>query len=291
MKKLLINILSFILLAVLLAGLVWLGAYLYKAAHYTRIQAEFDDLEPFSRHMPVYFKGFKIGKITKIEPIEDFTATRMSIVLFPKNLKFPKNIKAQVRNFKDDFDYVEIVLPALASETLLKNGDVIKGKTSASWDALFQKHAESGSFDMIIENIGEITTSVNNAVIQADGLLQDLRQTVKANQANIQLTTRNLFDMSRNLTTTSLKLNNSVDQRTLDSTMNNLEQSSKNLNQMTKSLDCATRNLSDTMDNVNAITQNVEEITNGVNCTMKKRFGGFRLFFGKSEQCCKRCRD
>lgn len=291
MKNLIINILSLILFVILLSGFVWLGIYIYHAVHYTKIEAEFEELEPFSTHMPVFFKGFKIGKITKVVPIDNYTSTRMHITLFPDHLKLPKNIKAQVRSYKDDFDYVEIVLPEVPSETMLKSGDVIKGKTSANWNALFQKQAESGTFDMIIGNIAEITTSVNNAVIQADGLLKDLRETVKMNQTNLQLTSRNLFDMSRNLTTTTLKLNNSVDQRTLDSTMNNLEQSSKNLNQMTRSLDCATRSLSDTMDNVNSITKNVNEITNGVNCTMKKRFGGFRLIFGKSEPCCKRCGD
>lgn len=291
MKKLVINVLSFLMLAVLIAALIWLAIFLYKETTYTRIEAEFTELEPFSAHMPVYFKGFKIGKVTKIVPVNDYTATRMHIALYPKDLKLPKNIKAQVRTFKDDFDYVEIDLPELASTTLLKNGDVIKGNSSANWESLFRKHAESGSLDIVIDNLGEITESVNKTVIQADGLLQDLRQTIKSNEANIRLTTKNLSNMSQSLSDTTIKVNNSVNQKTLDSTMDNLEQTTKNLENMTHSIDCATRGLTQTMDNVNSITQDVKEITNGVNCTMKKRFGGFRLIFGKPEQCCKKCSD
>ena len=291
MKNLLINILLLLIIITFATGFTWLGIYLYNAAHYTRIQAEFSELEPFAKHMPVYFKGFRIGKVTKVVPTDNFTSTRMHIVLFPKKIVFPKNMKAQVRNFEDDFDYVELVIPEIASETLLKSGDVIKGNTSANWKNLYQKHAESGSFDMIIDNAAEITKSLNNTIIEAQGLLKDLRHTVQVNQNNIQNATGYFSNVSRSLYDTTIKLNNSVDQRTLDSTMNNLEKSSENLKQLTRSLDCATRNLTDTMDNINGITKNVEEITNGVNCTMKKRFGGFRLIFGKSEQCCKRCKN
>lgn len=285
-----------ILLLLLIGGIVLFGIHLYHISNYTRLQVEFSELEPFAKHMPIYFKGFKIGKVTKVVPIDDFTATRMHIVLFPKNLKFPKNIKVQVRNFKDKYDYVEIQLPELASNTLLKDGDTIKGKTSANWNSVMRTHAESGSLDMIIDNVGEITKNVNATVMQADALLRDVRSIVQANKNNLELATGTFSNITRNLYDTTIKLNNSVDQKVLDATMNNLEASSENLKSMTRSLDCATRNLTDTMDNVNSITQNVEEITEGVKCTMKKRFGGFRVIFGKNESCkckpkCTRCGD
>ena len=290
MKNLLIQLLSFIGLLILICAVLWLGIYLDKAAHYTRIKAEFVELEPFPVDMPVFFKGFKIGKITKITPNEDFTATEMYITLYPRNLNFPKNIYAQVKSYKDDWDYVEIELPELATEQLLKSGDMIKGKSNVTFESLVRKHAENGSFDVIIDTLGEVMVSVNSAVQQADGLLSDVRKTIQSNQNYISLTTRNLSEATGNLSKTTVKIDGSVNQQTLDNTMKNLEETTKNMQQITRNIDCATRNLSDTMNEVNEISENINGITNGVNCTMKKRFGGFRLIFGKAEQCCKKCR-
>ena len=290
MKNLLIQLLSFIGLLILICAVLWLGIYLDKAAHYTRIKAEFVELEPFPVDMPVFFKGFKIGKITKITPNEDFTATEMYITLYPRNLNFPKNIYAQVKSYKDDWDYVEIELPELATEQLLKSGDMIKGKSNVTFESPVRKHAENGSFDVIIDTLGEVMVSVNSAVQQADGLLSDVRKTIQSNQNYISLTTRNLSEATGNLSKTTVKIDGSVNQQTLDNTMKNLEETTKNMQQITRNIDCATRNLSDTMNEVNEISENINGITNGVNCTMKKRFGGFRLIFGKAEQCCKKCR-
>ena len=290
MKKLLVQILSLILLILILAGIIWLVIYIDRAAHYTRIKAEFTELEPFPSNMPVFFKGFRIGKITKIAPKDDYTATQMSITLFPRDLNFPKNVYVRVKSYKDDYDYVEVELPELASEKLLKSGDIIEGKSNVTFESLIKKHAESGSLDLIIEGLGEITDSVNKAVQQADGLLADVRATLKSNQNYITLTTKNLSETTGSLYKTSLKIDGSVDQKTLDNTMKNLEQTTQNMQQITKNIDCATRNLTDTMNQVNEISENINGITNGVNCTMKKRFGGFRLIFGKAEQCCDKCK-
>ena len=286
MKKLLVQVLSFIGLILILAGIVWLVIYIDKAAHYTRIKAEFTELEPFPAHMPVFFKGFRIGKITKIVPKDDYTATQMSITLFPRDLNFPKNVYVRVKSYKDDYDYVEIELPELASEQLLKSGDIIEGKSNVTFESLIKKHAESGSLDLIIEGLGEITDSVNKAVQQADGLLADIRATLNSNQNYITLTAKNLSETTSSLYKTSLKIDGSVDQKTLDNTMKNLEQTTQNMQQIMRNIDCATRNLTDTMNHVNEISENINGITNGVNCTMKKRFGGFRLIFGKPDQCC-----
>ena len=290
MKKLLVQILSLILLILILAGIIWLVIYIDRAAHYTRIKAEFTELEPFPSNMSGFCYGFRIGNITCSAPKDDYTATQMSITLFPRDLNFPKNVYVRVKSYKDDYDYVEVELPELASEKLLKSGDIIEGKSNVTFESLIKKHAESGSLDLIIEGLGEITDSVNKAVQQADGLLADVRATLKSNQNYITLTTKNLSETTGSLYKTSLKIDGSVDQKTLDNTMKNLEQTTQNMQQITRNIDCATRNLTDTMNQVNEISENINGITNGVNCTMKKRFGGFRLIFGKPDRCCDKCK-
>lgn len=292
MKKIVIQILSFILLVLIILGSIAYVKYLVKVSHHTHIKAEFTELTPFSSNMPVYFKGFKIGKVTKIEPKDDFTATQMSITLFPEKIKFPKNVYVKVKNYKQNVMYAEIELPELASEKTLKDGDIIKGKTNMSFESILQKQAESGSIDLIIGTLGEIMVNVNNTVKEAEGLLKDVRVTFKNNENYISLSTRNLSEATGNLTRTSVKISSTMDQDTLDRTLKNIEETSSNMKNITRNIDCATRNLSDTMEHVNGISENVNGITNSVNCTMKNRFGGFRLIFGKTDQnCkCKKCR-
>lgn len=237
--------------------------------------------------MPVYFKGFKIGKVTKIVPKDDFTTTLMYVTLFPENITFPQNIHLQVKNYKKNLTYAELELPENPSSRKLKDGDVIKGKTNMSFNSILEKQAENGSFDLIIGTVADIMVNLNNATKETEGLIKDIRTTFKNNENFISISTRNLSQATGNLSRTSVNISSTIDQKTLDRTMKNIEETSKNLKNITKNVDCATRNLSETMDNIQGISENVDGITNSVNCTMKDRFGGFRLIFGKASQNCK----
>lgn len=287
MKKIVIQVLSFIMLILIILASIGIFKYIIRVSHYTHIKAEFTELTPFSSKMPVYFKGFKIGKVTKIEPKDDFTATQMHITLFPEQIRFPKNVYIKVKSYKKNVTYAEIELPELASEKRLKDGDTIKGKTDMSFEAILQRQAESGSFDLIIGTLGEVMVNLNNTVKQAEGLISDIRVTFKNNESYISVSTRNLSEATTNLSRTSLRISGTVDQITVDKTMKNIEETSRNMKNITRNIDCATRDLSDTMNHVNGITENVEGITDSVNCTMKNRFAGFRLIFGKPDQNCK----
>lgn len=281
--------LSSLLLIIILIGSVFLVRYIILKTKYTHIKAEFTELTPFSTKMPVYFKGFKIGKVTKIEPNEDFTSTLMYVTLFPDKLKFPQNITLHIKTYRKNITYAEIELPEEPSEKLLKDGNIIQGKTNMSFDSIMEKQAENGSFELIIVTVGEIMVNTNNTMKELEGLIKDVRRTFRNNENYISISTRNLSHATSNLSRTSVNISSTVDQKTLDRTMKNIEATSHNLKNITRSVDCATRNLSETMEHVNGISENIDGITNSVNCTMKNRFGGLRLIFGKADQNCK-CR-
>lgn len=287
MKKIVTQVLSFIALIFIIFGSIFMTRYIIQSAKQTHIKAEFTELAPFNVKMPVYFKGFKIGKITKIEPKDDFTSTLMYVTLFPEKIKFPQNITLHIKTYKKNLTYAEIELPDKPDDKILKDGGVIQGRTNMSLDSILEKQAENGSFDLIIVNLGEITTNINNAAKELEGLLKDVRVTFKNNENFITVSTRNLSQATTHLSRTSVNISSTVDQKSLDRTMKNIEETSKNMKNITKNIDCATRNLSETMEHVNGISENVDGITNSVNCTMKNRFGGFRLFFGKADQNCK----
>lgn len=268
-------------------GLFFLIKHIVHITKQTHIKAEFTELAPFSKKMPVYFKGFKIGKITKIVPKDDFTTTLMHVTLFPEEISFPQNIYLQVRSYKKNLTYAEIMLPDEPSVKKLKDGNIIKGKTNMSFDSIIERQSENGSFDLIITTVGEIAVNVNKTVQELEGLLKDVRTTFKNNENYISISTRNLSTATSHLNRTTLNISSTVDQKSLDRTMKNVEDTSKNLKSITKSVDCATRNLSETMEHINEITANVSGITESIDCTMKDRFGGFRLFFGKPSKKCK----
>lgn len=287
MNKIITHILSSIFIILIIAATFFLIKLVILDAGQTHIKAEFTELAPFNTRMPVYFKGFKIGKVTKIVPKDDFKSTLMHVTLFPDDIKFPQNITLQIKTYKKNLAYAEIQLPENPDDKILKDGAVIQGRTNMSLDSILEEQAENGSFELIIVNLAEITTNINNAAKELEGLLRDVRITFKNNENFITVSTRNLSQATSNLSRTSLNISSTVDQKTLDRTMKNIEETSKNMKNITKSIDCATRNLSETMEHVNGITENVDGITNSVNCTMKSRFGGLRLFFGKPDQNCK----
>lgn len=276
--KTLFKIIGVVILSALIILSIWL---LIRRLSYTHITAVFDEAAPFPPNMQVFYKGFKIGRVVKVEPNDDYSATLVRIDLFPNDVRIPDNVSVRIKTYKDDFDYVDIVSPELASTEFLKNGSQIKGKTTLNIDEFFNKHIEEGNFDVLIQGLADMMEGINETVKQAGGLVGDLRETVKAMRPNLVTASGNLSSISGNFSSTSLKINNSVNQRTLDQTMNNLEQSTKNLQGITRNIDCATRNLTQTMNNVYCITENVSEITSGINNTLQKPMGGARLIFGK----------
>lgn len=287
--KIFLILLNVIIVLLILCGLIFGGVYLYKMAHYTHITAVFDEAEPIPPGMKVFYKGFLIGKVTKVIPNEDYTAVHMHIVLFPEEVKIPDNISVKIREYKDDFDYVDIVSPELASTEFLKNGSEVKGAMSQNAERFFNSHAENGTLDLVIENVITMLDGVNKTVAQTNELVADIRKTFDKASPSLIESSKNIASISTNFSGTSLKINNSVNQASLDRTMENLEKSSDYVECLVKSLNCAAKDLPETMDRVNDITKDVQGITSGVNNTLQKPFGGVRLIMGAPVSKCSRC--
>lgn len=276
--KILLKILGLMFILVLVVvGII----FLYLHFKGIRVTAEFEEAAPFPPNMQVFYKGFKIGRVGKIYPADDYTVTRMEIIISPEDAKIPDNVSVRVKSYKDDFDYVDIVAPELASTEFLKNGSVIKGTTSLNVNEFFMKHIEEGTMDFVIQGAADVMQSLNKTIEQTQGFVSELTKTVEMMRPGLVSTTDRFSVFSENLSGTSLKINNSVDQRKLNNTMNNIEQSSYNLRSIMQKLDCATEEVPQTMSNINSITEDASQITSGVKGTLKKRFGGFRLIFGK----------
>ena len=285
-----IALLIFIILCVIL--------YFYRMTTYTFLIVEFNDARPVRNKIPVYYKGYRVGKVEKIKPNKDFTSTMVYIVLYTPHIKLPGNTTALLTREKRDrneFDFINLIYPEHPSETFLKNGDRLTGFATVDIQDFFSQKAKSRELDIMKNNINGLLTSLTDTAEALTGLFQILQDTVNENRPNIKTTTTNLASMSDNLKLFSKKLNNSINEKQLKNTLSNVDATSgsvvitsKNLEDITKNIDAITGSVNTSMPQVTTslstterIVKNVEEITTGINCTLRQSFGGLRLIFGK----------
>lgn len=277
---------------ILLIVLFFVAAACYRYKTYTYVTAEFKNLRPFHARAPIYYNGFEIGKVVKVTPNNDYTSTIVTMRLHPRDLKLPVNIVAHLKKEKnkknDKFDYIDIVYPSDPSIYYLKNGDRILGKSTVELES-YLANQDPESLEAIKMDFAEAVKSLNVTIQTLGDLFETLNTMAESVQPDVVKTTGDLRKSSENLTkitsnigSLSSNIDNSLNEEKLNSTTDNLEKVSENLNTMTGEINRSIPDLRCTVKEVNRILCNVEELSDGINKTLKKPFGGFRLFFGRA---------
>lgn len=288
-KIILILIIGFILF-------VWLGNYF----SHTYIKAEFNSLDPIPAKMPVYFKGFKLGKTDKVTNSKDFKKTYLNIVLNQRGLHLPNNITVQIKSQGEDFDYVDLIYPAAPSIKYIKNGDIIKGESNRSFNAISANNQQR--LDMLSEK-GEgllsSATATSDSLTEMFNLITDVitenRENIKDTTTNIKNSTANLAISTNNLKDLIIKLNNGLPQKSVNNSINNIELTTENLSTTTKNLIPITENLNETTNNLSQVVPQISNLFSGLNTavchvndilrgikqTLQERFGGAKIIFGR----------
>ena len=251
--------------------------FLYQKLAFLNILVKFDDLEPFEKQMNVYYKGFKIGKSTKIYPDKDYTNTFLKLKIHPNNINLPENITAKIQK-KGTGGYINIIYPDAPSLKKIKNDDVIPGRLTKDITTIL---SEDGAEEIVsnasslISNANTAVQSLNGIFIEVHGILQDIRPDIKLAVSNLTKTTTNLKEMSSNM-------NSSLTKETLTNSINNVEKTTKSLSDITVQIDRTTIPVvNSVLCQTNSTMKNVKEITGGVKNTLKKHFGFGRLIFGR----------
>ena len=270
--------------------LIILLFYLFYIIGTTRIVVDFENLEPFKHHLPVYYKGFRLGHTTKVRPDKDYQSTLVDLRIFLKNLTLPANTTAILKR-KDKKDYIELIYPNAPYIEKLRHNDVIKGKIGSNFENYLQEQASNGGLDEIKNNVnktivsaGETFEALTEMLNVATGILEDVRPVIKDSVEDLNLTTDNLAKIST-------ELKKSIDKGYLDSLLYNLDKSSNNLVATTKNFNGLSENFNKEgirltnclLQKLNILVFNINQIVFGVGETLKKRFGGLRLFFGKMQ--------
>ncbi len=288
MNKVLLIILASILV---IAGILY-GTY---RLNNLRVTAVFNELEPFPHNINVYYKGFRLGRSTRVYPSKDFTQTYVDMNLHMDNFSLPDNITAKVKR-KDKHDYIELIYPDMPSVRYLKNKDKIKGEKGINFASFIQDQADSGNLDDLTENLsetvedaGETMKALTDLFHTANEILADLRPYLKESGENIAVTTRNLTVATDNIANVSIELNRSAKPKILNNTFSNIELITRNLELTTSNTALLTKRadsetvvlLNCLIKNANTVILNINDIIKGFKLTLSKRFAGMRLIFGK----------
>ncbi|MDR1167902.1 MAG: hypothetical protein LBK53_03290 [Heliobacteriaceae bacterium] len=295
---------SKILLVIYFAALCIVTFKVYEHVFRFYVTACFNELGPVSRSMPVYYKGFRIGKTGRITPGLDFKSTSVKIIFNSDMSLLPENVTAKVRKF-DGGDksaknhYIEIEYPEIPTKRFLKKGDVISGKTEPDIASFMSAQVESGALGTISDNAGKAMMSVQKTsdslrdlIEDVKGVLDAARPDILAAAGSMKQAMGNTAQITSELNELSFKLNKSVKKQGVDEAVSNIGKTIENIEQITENINNATTNLGQTMgkldssiEGLNSVVSDVKSITGGVEETMSKRFGGARLILGTPVGC------
>lgn len=263
--------------------LIFLLFFLFYIIGSTKITVKFKDLEPLKHTLPVYYKGFKLGHSTKVYPGLDYQSTMVDLRIVLKNLTLPANTTAILKR-KEKKDYIELIYPQDPSENYLKHKDIINGKLGANFEHFLQEQANNGGLDEIKENLnttiislGQTFDALTDMANTANDILKDVRPELKSAAQNINYSSQNLTKISNSIDKTFEKGYFDSFLYNINETGGNLVITTKNLNQESSGL------LNCLLKRSNILISNINQIIVGVGETLKKRFGGLRLIFGKME--------
>lgn len=270
--------------------LLFIGAAYYNYRTNTYVTAEFKNLRPFHDRAPIYYNGFKIGKVVKVRPNADYTSTILTLELHPDKLRLPINIVANLkkeRNKRNDkFDYIDIIYPDAPSIFFIKDGDRIAGKTTVELDT-YLSNQDLESLDAIKEDFAQTVKNLN-VTVQALGdlfttlnsMAEDVKPNVVSSSENLNKASAEVVKISGNINSVTGNVNQAFDGKSMDATAVNIQATSKNVKVLSSELNRTLPQIQCSINEVNRILCNIDEMTEGLNCTMKKPFGGFRLLFG-----------
>ncbi len=263
--------------------------YLFYIIGTTKIIIKFEDLEPLKQHLPVYYNGFKVGHTTGIHPSKDYKSMLLEARIVLKSLVLPANTSAILRR-KDKKDYIELEYPDAPYIQHLKRNDVIEGHLGVNFEHYLQDQAENGGLDEIKGNVNQTIKSagltfdaLTEMINVTTDILRDAQPVIQDSINNVNLTSKNLAD-------SSTEIKKTIEKGYLDKSFYNIQQTSENLVVTTKNTSGFTDGLNKQsnvlinclLKNLNTVVCNINKIIVGLGETLSKRFGGLRLFFGKT---------
>lgn len=272
-------------LILLIIFLIAVGIYIYNMTYYVLVR--FDELGPLTKNMAAYYNGFKIGKIVRIEPDDDFKHTLVKVNLFDQDINLPQNSTVNVQKFPNGELYLQFLYPNSPAFRTIKRGDILEGIAPYNLEQFMLGQNIAGVTDVVSQQIIKTLNATEIANIEikiffqnSSKLINENRKGINTSVNNTAVMTRNLAQAAENLNQTSKKLNNALDEKTLKDTTINIKETTENVAKATKDIDKTIKKIDDTISHANSAAENLNSITGGINGTLSKKFAGMRLLFG-----------
>lgn len=267
---------------------------------HTYIRAEFNKMDPMPPRMGVYYKGYKLGTTRKLKISKDFKTTYLYITLNQRGLHLPKNITARIKNYDEDTKYVDIVYPASPMLKYIRTGDTIKGESGFTFSGV--SDINQAHLDNLSEKGESLLSSATKTTDALTELFDLITEILTENRSNIHASTTSLKNSMANLETTTLNLkdlsqktNDEITRQTIrnsaaniEATTSNFANSSKdfisisgNFNKTSSDFSVLVPKLSVLIDAVQLVVCNVNDIVVGLKKTLRQKFGGARIIFGR----------
>lgn len=274
----------------ILALLVTIGItyYLYRTS--TFVTAEFKNVRPFHDRAPIYYNGFKIGKVVRVHPNKDYTGTIVTMRLFPHDMKLPINVSATLKKERNrrnkKYDYIDLEAPKEASTYFLKDGDKISGKTTVELDTYLSNQdpdsleAIKSDFAESVRNLNITIQTLGDLFATLNSMAEEMKPNVVKASSDLSTSSGNLVTVSQNITSLTGNVNGALTDERMNSTATDIQAVSKNVRIMTTEFNKTVPQIGCTVQEMNRVLCNIDEMTAGLNRTMKKPFGGLRLIFG-----------
>jgi len=213
----------------------------------------------------VFYEGYQIGQVAKIEPVRDGENLRFKVDLeIQKDWKIPEDSLARA-NVSGLLSAVAIDIRAGKSPTFLKPGSEIKGTSASNFFAtLADIGAEFG--DLSNNSLRPLIDNVNNYIRQlGDATVQHLPEIM----ANLEKISGNVERASGSIEKDILKAEN---RSHIDSVLANADRTAANLAAVSQGLDETRKLLNDSIASVNKVVTdnsgNVDESMRSLRYTL-----------------------
>lgn len=225
------------------------------------IIARYQELPPLPRNVDVFYKGLKIGRISKKKLGSDALGVLVYMSVDRKILMLPINTTAKIilsNENKKQKTYVDIMYPSSPKGEYLKNGSVIQGTIQKNLDYYIDKYSRSGLVDKVVGDFAGTSESVTKTTEEIQQIAKNINLIILENRTDIRLSFKNIRKSTENIEKSSEGLsrflNDIAIQNNIRETTTIINSSARNIEQITKK-----NSLTNTFDNVNTTTKNLND--------------------------------
>ncbi len=274
------NVLILLLFALLTGSLIY-----FDSSNKNDVVVEFEKLRPVNEKINVYYNGYKIGHSRRFFPCENSKSICLLISLNKNAMFLPENITAKMKQKKIHDrkyeDYLEIVYPNVPSDKPIRDDMVIKGELASGFHNYLNEEVNFSDMEELKLSLSNSVQNIEKMTASLVDIMQNIERTTKKSESNLENAFQNVDSTTKNLSDISSKINSSINETSMQDIIQNLDGIMGNINEFTADFNDSSSDIGETISSIESITRNTDEIIQGVNCTLRKPFGGFRLMFGK----------